>query len=237
MRTRTVWIDGTIRIDIPVTDTRTRIGSNAPHYQVLGHRLKQVALDVGALKMMLDGLNPSSILDMLGGCGFSGAVLRNSFPKASLFLNDIDPVCAEVLKHNFPDAVVSQLDILKWEDFPKTDLIWIDFNNFTLKRFPTWGPILIRAASRSRTLLFTDSACYGFKMGNLKTYGVERPIEYYRALGQALADTGKHVRRVVMFGGAALVRMEMEPGPILLEDQVIPAKVTQHVPYSTGLFG
>jgi hypothetical protein len=205
---KTVSIDGIRDILIPnVPRIQQSIGSNAPHWAVLNHRLSEVQKDLGALGESIDGLRPpKSALDLLGGCGFSAALIHHRFPRCELILNDRDPLCAEVLRTNFPEDRVHQKDILSW-DFPQADLIWIDFNNFTLKRWGMWGDVLLKAAVQSHdVLMWTDSACYGFRMGNLDAYGVRDPRGYYNLLNDQISPTGMMLDLVIVFGGAAIIR-------------------------------
>jgi hypothetical protein len=220
-------IEGVRKIEIPFTNQTQPIGKSVPHHQMLKKHIKDVGLEMGSLKTVIEDIFPKSIIDAFGGCGFSAAILNHTFPKAKLYLNDLDPTCSEVLKKNFPKAIVRNEDIVTW-DFPNVDLVWIDFNNFTLKRLSQWTDVLIKAGNRSKILMFTDSACYGFKMGNLKAYEVSTPLNYYILLSQHLYPiTKKYIRMVSMFGPAAVVRMENENGPIQMKNGVSPIKVHQ----------
>lgn len=234
MQTKIIKIQGVRNLIIPDIKNQKKISDNPPHYSVLKKRIKEVQKDMSALQHILKNVHCNSIVDALGGCGFSGALLSFLFPKAQLIFNDLDPICCKILQLNFPSNIVENQNILNW-DFPSADLIWIDFNNFTLNRLDIWKSVFDHTYTKCKYLLFTDSACYGFSLGNLeKCYGVQNPIEYYQLLNKQLAYTGKTIKKVMIFGGAALVLMEQGIHSIELKKctTLIPITIVSH----EGLF-
>ena len=99
------------------------------------------------------------------------------------------------------------MDVTKEEPQPgkNYDLIILDYHNFTLNRWGYWGPSLRLLGPHAPYLIITESACYGFAMGNLqKTYGVQTPKEYYDLLDKRCKRRiGKRVQAVVNYGGPA----------------------------------
>jgi len=205
---RKIRLVGVRDLKVPSSNTPMAVRSEAPHYQVFGYsHSSDIARLAKALQKMIKGMNPRSVLDLMAGCGVTAAILSTTFPEASLIVNDLDPMCAHQLPINFPTATVFNKDIKTW-DFPSADLISIDFNRFTLNRLGKWTRTLARAGKRCKTLLFVDSACYGFHMGNLSSYGVDSPMGYYQMLSDILYEiTDKRICNVVICGGAALVKM------------------------------
>lgn len=125
-----------------------------------------------------------------------------------LFLNDLDPDCVQILKDNFKDptqAEIFQGDArnLIWRD---VDLVFIDFNSFTIKSLNEWAPVLSDAAKHSKDLIVTDSASYGFNLGNLKHYGCKDQREYYEKVSTIFEEKFSVIlARVSMFDCAALL--------------------------------
>lgn len=102
---------------------------------------------------------------------------------------------------------MSCLDVEEWDPSP-CNLISVDFNSFTLKRSDRWKGTLRRLSSLCHYLLIADSACYGFRMGNLQSYGVASPLAYYQLLEREMRLPGKWLTRFCSFGNAALVMWE-----------------------------
>jgi hypothetical protein len=77
-----------------------------------------------------------SYFEPLGGVGVTARIFGAAC-ESSVGLNELDDACLEILKHNFPDAVVYQQDMFKfaWSKKVDADLSFCDFNNYTLLKF------------------------------------------------------------------------------------------------------
>jgi len=187
-------------------DARENINDATPQHQFLGSHLSDIRKELGAWRGVLENLEDvSSLFDAMAGCGFSARVFEQVFPGVPIRLNDLDPACSHILTANFPESDVCSKDVRQLE-FDGSDLVFIDFNSMTMRKWGFWGETILKAAEASRILVITDSACYGFHMGNLKAYGVESPHDYYRLYNERIP--GKNVSMVADFGNAALVVLE-----------------------------
>ena len=89
------------------------------------------------------------------------------------------------------------------------DLIFVDFNNFTLTQLK-WLQLLKSLITKTSMLIFSDSACFGFHRfpKNLKCYRVDNPQQYYFQLSEVL---GGYLRAVVDHYNSAVVAVGARP--------------------------
>lgn len=168
-----------------------------------------------ALKSALEHVDSSEIrivLDAMAGCGLTGVVMACVLKPSLLVLNDIDKDCHRVLEYNFgrtfrgiPVRTYNK-DIRDFRG-KQRELVYFDFNKFTINSLSDWEQALRRQAVFAEYLLFTDSAQYGFKFPkNLESYGVSSPTEYYEKLSQALHNrVGLRISAVSMAPKVAIV--------------------------------
>lgn len=145
---------------------------------------------------------------MMAGCGFSVKIFEKYLNPINMILNDMDLSCVDQLKRNITDKrrIITSYDFFKFpfNKFPIPDLIFIDFNNFTLRKMDQWDEGLKNI--KSPLLALTDSACYGFKFGNLKKYGFKSEMEYYYALSDEMNKRyGYGIEITFPFGPACIV--------------------------------
>jgi hypothetical protein len=86
----------------------------------------------------------SSYFEPFGGVG----VIAKIFNAPQTFVNDYDPVCVDVLRENFPSDAVTQVDMsvgaerkALYEKRAGTDVVLLDYNNYTLHKFMTNKPV------------------------------------------------------------------------------------------------
>lgn len=204
--------DSDLTLKIPETDNGASIDSNTAQIDFLKRHLSDLQREIGAIKEMTRHLpSISSVWDLMAGCGFSGKILQKYLTPNNILFNDLDPRCIRVLQDNlteYPNTRITAKDIFKFPfDKIKTpDLTFIDFNTFTLKRYQEWD--LIFKKIKSETLVITDSACFGFKFGNLKAYDCGTPIDYYKKLDSYMWWKYNYsVQKIYPFGPACLVLM------------------------------
>jgi hypothetical protein len=154
---------------------------------------------------------PLKIVDGIARAGFWSAVFRNKWSDCILHLNDSDESCLPVLKRNFPNDKITNYDIRKWA--PKScDLVMLDFDFFTLKKFHTehWEDVITNwDASSKKYLILADGACFGFKFGNMKHYGIKEENEYYYLLRDELKKyMSKKLTVVSKFNNSSIVLFE-----------------------------
>lgn len=192
---------------------KEKLKSNSPQYMFLGTKLRDVEKELGCLKSVLKRLlilegEINSVFDLMAGCGFSARMFEKYLPLSHLFLNDLDEGCYRILKTNFLDAWVFQNDLLSLGQIKNVDLAFVDFNSFTIttKNVDYWSSVFDNTLKRVKWLLLTDSACYGFKFGNLNSYGVSSPKEYYEKVGEVFRSKfGWNLVGLSKFSNAALL--------------------------------
>jgi len=138
-------------------------------------RLGQKAYREGKLPLKLECLRQLSLkaaslspyqsyYEPLAGVGLAVKLFA---PKGKLWLNDMDPGCQAVLKANFPKATVWGGDI-KGQMYPDADMIFLDFNDYTFKRYLTtdYSTLLARGFEHARKfVVLNDCSPFYFRYG------------------------------------------------------------------------
>ena len=151
---------------------------------------------------------PRKIVDGIARAGFWGAVFQNRWPACRLVLNEEEKTCLPVLKENFPGHVLLSHDIKKWTP-PESDISLLDFDHFTLRILDQWKDVLERWSPKARNFIIADGACFGFKFGNMRCYGITKPEEYFYKLDEALRKfLDKRITTVSMFANASTILLE-----------------------------
>ena len=193
---------------------KSRIDDVLPQFNFLYSKIhrKDIEKEYTALKDMFSFFEKNEIkscIDYFAGCGFSGRCIEKYITR-NFIANDMSEDCYRTLKNNFPNNQIKKLEINQSSKLIKeVDLSFVDFNNFTLKKSDN-VLFLKKIIEKSKYTIITDSACYGFRMGNLLKYGYENEKEYYLALAKKLDS---HLSKVIQFGSAALLLLnylEME---------------------------
>lgn len=141
-------------------------------------KLKLDAIDLG---------DYSSFCEPLAGVGLSVRIFAR--PKGKLYLNDLDEGCRKILELNFKCKVTGE-DIYAL-DFPKADMIFLDFNDFTYKRFLTseYGSVLSRAlSSAQKFVVLNDCSVFYFR------YGESSFTAYSRLMGKKITSIEDYFR-------------------------------------------
>ncbi len=201
--------DRDLLLKIPETDNSVSRSSHTAQIDFLKRNLSDLQKKIGAIKELTLHLSSINyIWDLMAGCGFSGKVLKKYLAPDKILFNDLDSRCVKVLQENFPKIKVTEKDIFKFpfKRIETPDLTFIDFNTFTLKKAQEWDGVFKKI--ESRILVITDSACFGFKFGNLKAYDCETQIDYYRKLSKYMWDHYHFgIQDIFPFGPACLVLM------------------------------
>ncbi len=198
---------GNCELMLPNKIEQCRIDCNTSQLAFVKKHASDIGKEIGALYSILERIGkPNIIFDVMAGSGFSGKVFLDVFPKLKLILNDLDKKCFGVLKNNFPMCDVYNRKAEDIEISETPDLVFVDFNNFTLFRFKmgVWKLIMDRINSiHPKYYLFTDSSCYQEKFGKFDC------VLYYEQLSEYLSKRyGLVIISVAMFGNAALVLTE-----------------------------
>jgi hypothetical protein len=80
----------------------------------------------------------------LAGAGLTARLF--SAPPVKPFFNELDEACRDVLRSNYPKASITSQDMFALKYKRNFDVIFLDFNNFTLKKFTTVYADVMRAA-------------------------------------------------------------------------------------------
>lgn len=146
------------------------------------------------------------VVDGVARSGFWGAIFSERWPNCSLILNEENKECVDILKLNYPTAVICYGSLSSWVP-PTSDILFLDFDAFTLKKFKHHKRILEQVAPTTKWLLIADSTCFGFKFGNMKHYGVSTMEEYFTLLNKETNPSldGKRIVAVSYFSNSAIV--------------------------------
>ena len=197
-----ITIKGYPPIVVPAELAQSESGAfdgQTPYVAKLSSRLHQPAyrlrtlpaklLCLEAIKGRMESLGGyKTFSEPLAGVGLSARI----FDKGKTYLNELDPSCRRVLELNFGEKSVTSQNAMV-VPFKTVDAIFLDFNDFTLKRFctTTYGEVLQRAfASAQKYVILNDCSVFYFRYGksSYKAYEkyVEEPItcleEYFKAL-------------------------------------------------------
>lgn len=131
-----------------------------------------------------------SFFEPLAGVGLSARIFASS---GALSLNDRDEACQAILRQNFT-AAVTGYDIHGME-FPPHDTIFLDFNDFTLKRLAAdYGSVLKKGlGAANRFLVLNDCSVFYFRYGP-KSFAV-----YSELLGQPISSVEGYFRALRIF--------------------------------------
>ena len=202
-----IYTIGTQTLEITDAESEERKGS--PN-QIVGWKdVAETCRTLDAVCKVIKDTDHLHCVDGIARSGFWGAVFRNRWPDCTVHFNEQDVTCKEVLKRNFPQDKITTYDIKEWA--PKQcDLSLIDFDHFTLRILDEWKDTLIRwNAATSKYFIIADGACFGFKFGNMKHYGIKTDEEYYFKLDEALSTfLNRKITVVSKFSNAATILLE-----------------------------
>jgi len=217
---------------------------HTPYVAKLSSRLRKPAyrlktlpsklLCLEAIKARMEELGGyRSFLEPLGGVGLSARI----FDKGKTILNDTDASCRRILDLNFGGKATGQ-DVLTMT-FPSTDVIFLDFNDFTLKRYLTtdYGVVLNRAFNAARKfVILNDCSVFYFRYGktSFKAYEkyVEEPIscleEYFKALRRFyMKHNGWNLLKVAYFRDTSFQLFALEKAKLRIEEIKNPRAIVE----------
>jgi len=201
---------GSQKLLLPETGPERRI--RTPRQVVPWRDVAETCRTLDAICGEIPAQEQFKIVDGIARGGFWGAVFRNRWPNCKLFLNEADETCRETLKKNFPDDKITHHSIHDWAP-RKCDLTLLDFDHFTLRILEKWQTVLENWSPCCRYFIIADGACFGFKFGNLRHYGVEDERDYYKLLDKALRKfLNKRITVVSRFMNASTILLEDKKG-------------------------
>ena len=194
---------------LEITDAESEERKGTPN-QIVGWRdVAETCRTLDAVCKVIRDTTKLNIVDGIARSGFWGAVFRNRWEDCTLHLNEQDTTCVSVLQRNFPDDKITTHDIHEWT--PKQcDLSLLDFDHFTLRILDQWKDVLIKwCEATDKYFIIADGACFGFKFGNMKHYGIKTDEEYYYLLDEAMKEfLNKRITVVSKFTNAATILLE-----------------------------
>lgn len=203
------------KITLVVDTSETEQDKGTPHQVVSWRDCAETSRNLDAICDYINAKDQSTlkIVDGVARAGFWSAVFRNKWSDCILHLNDFskNKVALSVLKRNFPNDKITSYNIREWN--PKScDLVMLDFDDFTLKKFHSdhWEDTVTRwDACSSKYFIIADGACFGFKFGNMKHYGIKEEKEYYYLLRDEMKKyMNKRVTVVSKFNNSSIVLFE-----------------------------
>lgn len=201
---------GSQKLNVPETGPERRI--RTPRQVVPWRDVAETCRTLDAICGEIPTEKQFKIVDGIARSGFWGAVFRNRWPDCQLLLNEEDKACAKVLHDNFPGDKITHHGIHDWAPV-NCDISLLDFDHFTLRILDKWKLVLEKWCPSSRYFIMADGACFGFKFGNLKHYGVKDEKDYYRLLDEALRKfLNKRITVVSRFMNASTILLEEKAG-------------------------
>ena len=191
-----------------VNNAESKADKGSPN-QIVGWRdVAETCRTLDAICECIGDKKRLKIVDGIARAGMWGALFRYRWPDCSLHLNEENKSCNSVLKRNFPDDKITHYDIHKWS--PKScDLTLLDFDHFTLRILDQWKDVLSSWEETCKYFIIADGACFGFKFGNMKHYGIKTDKEYYYLLDEAFRSfLNKRITVVSKFTNAATILLQ-----------------------------
>lgn len=200
-----IYVIGTQKLRIPETGPERK--ARTPRQVVPWRDMAETCRNVDAVCRTIP-LKTPSIVDGIARSGFWGALFRYRWPKCHLVLNGETEECSAILKEHFPNDKVVYENVRTWTP-PKSDISLLDFDTFTLRGLNKWKDVIVRWSPQSKYFMFVDGACFGFKFGTLKHYGVDKEEDYFYLLNKALREIiDKQITTVSKFNNAATLLLE-----------------------------
>jgi hypothetical protein len=138
----------------------------------------------------------STYFELLGGGGVSATLFGD--PGVDITLNEIDPLCRQVLRDNFPNATLLSQDMFKLEYDKNYDFIFLDYNNHTLmKAITTYDGTSRRAFTHAnKYVIISDCSTFYLNKGerSYKRYSellgktIKTKDEFWPAYAEFFAD-------------------------------------------------
>lgn len=169
-----------------------------------------------------------SYCDPMAGLGIIASMFEDEGVR--MFLNDLDPVCANTLCDNFPDAEVWQKDYNNLHIHKDFDVTFLDFNNFTAKRYMNNEFNLKTFLNEMMVItndciIINDSTPFYLRYGKKSYEVVGKAIgeeirnyhEYLAAMSDIFYEHGWSITESYGFGSMAYHKLEKRyPGKMIL---------------------
>lgn len=158
--------------------------------------------------------------DPMAGIGISARVFGNMGRK--VILGDLDEGCRKVLAANFKNKIGAG-DVLT-QPLRPADMIFLDFNDFTMKRFlGKYGPVVAKAASAaSKYVVINDCSLFYLRYGKSSFKAYSRMLgkeinsieEYFRAIRPYYKTLGLHLVHASYFSETSFLLLSKTPAKL-----------------------
>jgi hypothetical protein len=199
---------------------RSYLQSKLPLKLMCLNRLRERVLELGGYR---------SYLEPLAGIGLSARLLS---PRKAV-LNDLDPGCFAVLKQNFGKAARS-VDAFD-STFSAADLVFADFNDFTMKRFfGTYQKPLENFARTAQQFLIVNDCSPFYLSYGATSYGVYSKLlhqrlrtltDYFEAVRPHYSRLGFSLVHVTYISQTSFLLLARSSARLIIE-QVLPDAAT-----------
>lgn len=186
----------------------------AARFRDKGYIGRKLPLKILCLESLYDRMNDSpykSYYDPMAGIGISARIFGHG---SAMRLNDFDKGCTEVLRRNFSGITVTSEDITKMP-LSAADLVFLDFNDFTMKRgLGKYQPILVQAFNSAyKYLVINDCSIFYLRYGaaafavysKLLGAKITSLQSYFEVLREWYAEKGWCLIQVAYFGETAFL--------------------------------
>lgn len=172
--------------------------------------------------------------DPMAGIGISARVFGWNARLKVARLNDLDEGCRKVIAHNFHQSVSG--DDIFTSRMHNADLVFLDFNDYTMKRaMGKYAPVVEKAAASSRKfLVINDCSPFYFRYGksSFKVYSkllgckINSVEDYFRAVRPFYRKLGFSLIQVNYFSETSFLLLSRTADKLRLRrmnDVVIPS--------------
>jgi hypothetical protein len=165
-----------------------------------------------------------SYSDPLAGIGISARIFGY---RKKLYLNDFDESCCKVLRRNYDALTVTSRDVLTTKLSP-ADLIFLDFNDFTMKRcLDKYQGVMARAfEAAGKFLVINDCSLFYLRYGavafdvysKLLDANIGSVTDYLFALKPWYQNHGWHLIQANYFSETSFLLLSRKNAYLKIED-------------------
>jgi len=202
--------------------SQTRVRKNTPHSQFIFDHREDLICELNCVKDLAQSFSFTSYLEMMAGLGFSAKLVSSIQDLNEIWLNDKDEFCTTSLAINFANEVgkeimITQSDVLDLKVVGRWDVIFIDFNTFSMKRWNEWLRLWGNVKGKFRNLWLTDTACYVWTKFGAQTFekcfGFKSLEQYCQSFSNLIKSTlGASLRRARIGANGKCAILDFEYG-------------------------
>lgn len=204
----------------PIRFSRAKVKRNTPHSQFVFSHKDDLVCELSCVKDLAKGFSFTSYLEMMAGLGFSAKLVNSIQGLSEIWLNDKDEFCTTSLAINFSnetgkEITITQYDASELKLYNRWDVVFIDFNTFSMKKWREWLNLWSNIKDKFRNLWLTDTACYVWtKFGSStfeKCFGfksLEQYCQSFSNLVKSILGAGLKRARMGANGKCAILDFE-----------------------------